>query len=66
MGSPVLSKVPLATTVRETSDNGRPIVLEDPDSPAAVAFTDAAKNLAAQISIRNIKAEADDLVKINF
>ena len=63
---PVLSKVPLATTVRETSDSGRPIVLEDPDSPSAVAFTDAAKNLAAQISIRNIKAEADDLVKINF
>ena len=63
---PVLSKVPLATTVRETSDNGRPIVLEYPESPSAVAFTDAAKNLAAQISIRNIKAEADDLVKINF
>ena len=63
---PVLSKVPLATIVRETSDSGRPIVLEDPDSPSAVAFIDAAKNLAAQISIRNIKAEADDLVKINF
>ena len=63
---PVLSKVPLATTVRETSDSGRPIVLEDPESPAAIAFTDAAKNLAAQISIRNIKTEADDLVKINF
>ena len=63
---PVLSKIPLATTVRETSDGGRPIVLEDPESPAAIAFTYAAKNLAARISIRNIKAEADDLVKINF
>ncbi|MCH8970159.1 MAG: Mrp/NBP35 family ATP-binding protein, partial [Planctomycetes bacterium] len=63
---PVLSKIPLATTVRETSDSGRPIVLEDPESPAAIAFTEAAKNLAAQISIRNIKAEAGDLVKINF
>ena len=63
---PVLSKIPLATTVRETSDGGRPIVLEDPESPAAIAFTYAAKNLAARISIRNIKAEVDDLVKINF
>ena len=63
---PVLSKIPLATTVRETSDGGRPIVLEDPESPAAIAFTYAAKNLAARISIRNIKAEEDDLVKINF
>ncbi len=63
---PVLSKIPLATTVRETSDGGRPIVLEDPESPAAIAFTYAAKNLAARISIRNIKAEGDDLVEINF
>ena len=62
----MLGKVPLATTVRETSDGGRPIVLEEPDSPAAVAFTDIAKSLAAQISIHNIQAEADDLVKITF
>ena len=63
---PVLGKVPLATTVRETSDGGRPIVLEEADSPAAVAFTDAAKNLAAQVSIRNMQAEAEDVVKITF
>ncbi len=63
---PLLGKVPLATTVRETSDGGRPIVLEDPDSPAATAFVGAAKNLAAQISIRNIKAESDGLVSIDF
>jgi len=63
---PVLGKIPLATTIRETSDGGKPIVIEDPASPAADAFNYAAKNLAAQISIRNLKAEAEDLVKINF
>ena len=63
---PVLGKIPLATSVRETSDSGRPIVLDEPQSPAAIAFTECAKNLAAQISIRNIKAETDDLVKITF
>ena len=63
---PMLGKVPLATTVRETSDGGRPIVLEEPDSPAATAFVNAAKNLAAQISIRNIKAESEGLVSIDF
>jgi ATP-binding protein involved in chromosome partitioning len=63
---PVLGKIPLATTIRETSDSGRPIVLEDPDSPSAQAFSYAAKNLAAQISIRNMKAETEDLVKITF
>lgn len=63
---PVLGKIPLATTIRETSDGGRPIVLEEPDSPSAQAFSFIAKNLAAQISIRNMKAEAEDLVKITF
>ena len=63
---PLLGKIPLATTVRETSDGGTPIVLEDPESPAAQAFTSAAKNLAAQVSIRNINAEPEDLVKISF
>ena len=63
---PLLGKVPLATTVRETSDGGRPIVLEEPDSPAAAAFVETAKNLAAQISIRNIKAQSEGLVNIDF
>jgi ATP-binding protein involved in chromosome partitioning len=65
-GFPVLGKIPLATTIRETSDGGKPIVIDDPGSPAADAFTYAARNLAAQISIRNLKAEAEDLVKISF
>ena len=63
---PLLAKIPLATTVRETSDSGRPIVLEEPDSPAATALVSAAKNLAAQISIRNMKAKSEGLVKIDF
>jgi ATP-binding protein involved in chromosome partitioning len=63
---PVLGKIPLATTIRETSDSGRPIVLEDPGSPSAQAVSFIAKNLAAQISIRNMKAESDGLVKITF
>ena len=63
---PMLGKIPLATTVREASDEGRPIVLEEPESPSAMAFVDAAKNLAAQISIRNIEAQSEGLVNIDF
>jgi len=63
---PVLGKIPLATTVRETSDSGRPILLEDPDAPASKVFIEVAQNLAAQVSIRNMKAETEDLVKISF
>jgi ATP-binding protein involved in chromosome partitioning len=63
---PVLGKIPLATTVRETSDSGRPIVLDDPQAPAAKAFHEVARNLAAQVSIRNIKSADEELVKITF
>lgn len=63
---PLLGKIPLATSVRETSDSGRPIVLEEPESPAATALVKAAKNLAAQVSIRNIKTDSEGLVNIDF
>ncbi len=61
---PVLAQIPLATTVRETSDSGKPIVLEDPDSPAAKAFIESATKLAAEVAMRNAKAEQG--VEINF
>ena len=63
---PLLGKIPLATTVREASDSGLPIVLEEPESPSAVAFLSSAKNLAAQISVRNLQAQGEGLVNIDF
>ena len=63
---PVLGKIPLAKNIREASDNGRPIGLVEPDSPEAAAFAEIARNLAAQISIRNIQEQAEPLVKITF
>ena len=46
---PFLGEVPLATAIRITSDEGRPIVLESPDSPSARAFLNIAKRLRDQI-----------------
>jgi len=63
---PVLGKVPLATRIREASDGGRPVALEEPDSEAAAVFTEIAQSLAAQISIRNLKEEAEPAMKITF
>ena len=63
---PVLGRIPLATTVRETSDDGTPIVLADPDAPAAKAFLGVAKQLAAEIAMHNLKAESESMVQINF
>ncbi|MCY4534250.1 MAG: Mrp/NBP35 family ATP-binding protein [Bryobacterales bacterium] len=63
---PVLGKVPLATTVRETSDHGIPIVLADPDAPAAEAFVSVAEQLAAQVAMHNLQAANEEMVQINF
>jgi ATP-binding protein involved in chromosome partitioning len=51
-GIPFLGDIPLAPAVRQTADAGTPIVLSQPDSPAAKAFMRVAENLAAQISVR--------------
>jgi ATP-binding protein involved in chromosome partitioning len=66
LGVPYLGGIPLATNIRQTSDSGLPIVIADPDSASAQAFQTIARNLAAQISIRNIADEERQLVKITF
>jgi ATP-binding protein involved in chromosome partitioning len=63
---PFLGEIPLATPIRETSDAGRPIVISQPDSPAARAFTAVAEQLAAQISIRAMKGELGADIRVTF
>ena len=60
---PFLGEIPLSTPIRVASDAGKPIVLADPNSPAAKAFTAAAEALAAQVSIR---AMSQQEVKVTF
>jgi ATP-binding protein involved in chromosome partitioning len=50
-GTPFLGKIPIAPAVREGGDNGVPIVVSQPDSPAAVALLGIAQGLAARISV---------------
>src|SRR6185437_9030689 len=45
---PLLGQVPLDTRVREAGDAGRPIVLSDPDTPAAKALILVADRLAVR------------------
>jgi len=66
LGLPFLGDIPLATNLRETSDAGRPIVTEQPDSPAAKAFKSIAEKLAARVSIQNMQEQAAPPVKITF
>ncbi len=44
---PLLGKVPLTMPLREHADGGVPLVLEDPDDPAAQAIRQAARGLLA-------------------
>jgi ATP-binding protein involved in chromosome partitioning len=45
---PVLGEIPLEPALREGGDSGRPIVNEDPESPAAAALTKVATTLSGR------------------
>ena len=66
MSIPFLGEIPLATPIRTSSDAGRPIVLAEPDSPAAKAFIQVAEHLAAQVSIRGMRGELQPQIKVTF
>ena len=51
LGVPFLGRVPIYQPIREGSDNGVPLIISEPDSPAAQAFISAAERAAAQVSI---------------
>ena len=51
LGLPCLGQIPLYAPIRAGSDEGMPIVLAEPDSPAARAFRQVAERTAAQVSI---------------
>jgi ATP-binding protein involved in chromosome partitioning len=44
---PLLGKVPLEQDLREHADSGAPLVLEQPNSAAAIAIRDAARGIIA-------------------
>ena len=48
---PFLGRIPIYQPIREGSDNGVPLVVSEPESPAARAFMAAAERAAAQVSI---------------
>jgi ATP-binding protein involved in chromosome partitioning len=49
---PLLGQVPLMPALREGGDEGVPIVVSDPDTPAGVALTEAADRLAGAATTR--------------
>ena len=49
LGVPFLGEVPLTLAIRETSDAGKPVVVSEPDSPAAEAYRDIAAKAWAEL-----------------
>ena len=52
---PFLGRIPIYQPIREGGDTGVPLVISEPDSPAARAFMAAAERVAAQVSIASYK-----------
>jgi ATP-binding protein involved in chromosome partitioning len=46
--------VPLESQVRVGGDEGRPIVVTEPDSAAAQAIREIARKIAAAVSVQNL------------
>lgn len=46
LGVPFLGEVPLAMSIRELSDAGRPVVAVDPDGPDALIYKSMARQVA--------------------
>jgi ATP-binding protein involved in chromosome partitioning len=51
LGVPFLGRVPIYQPIREGGDSGVPLMIGEPESPAARAFMAAAEQTAAQVSI---------------
>jgi ATP-binding protein involved in chromosome partitioning len=51
LGVPFLGRIPLYQPIREGGDSGVPLMIAEPDAPAARAITLAGERLAAQVSI---------------
>src|SRR3990172_1667381 len=52
LGVPLMGEVPLMVALREGGDTGTPIVVSDPDSPAGVAFREAARSISPAVKSR--------------
>jgi ATP-binding protein involved in chromosome partitioning len=51
LGVPFLGRIPLYQPIREGGDTGVPLMISEPESPAARAIMSAAEQAAAQVSI---------------
>ncbi|UCC89030.1 MAG: Mrp/NBP35 family ATP-binding protein [Anaerolineales bacterium] len=56
MNVPFLGDVPIDPVVRAGGDSGEPVVISEPESPAAIAISEIATKVAAAISVQNMSS----------
>jgi ATP-binding protein involved in chromosome partitioning len=61
-GIPFLGEIPLDIAIRETSDDGRPIVATEPDGDHAKHYTDIARNVWSAITAGSATKPAPRIV----
>ena len=53
-GLTFLGEIPILSSVRSSSDSGKPIVLAEPDSPVSQSFVAIAQRVACALSVHNL------------
>jgi len=67
IGANFLGEIPLQQAIRESSDTGKPIVLEEGTaSKSAQAFVELSQNVIQQLAIRNKEEDPTQKVDIKF
>ena len=63
-GIPFLGRIPMAASVREGGDNGRPVSIYSPDTTVGRAFRKLSEDAAARISVAMLQGA--DVIPINI
>ncbi|MEX2600048.1 MAG: Mrp/NBP35 family ATP-binding protein [Balneolaceae bacterium] len=63
---PFLGEIPIVESIRQTSDDGKPIVVSDPESRAAESFIEISNRIEQALITRKLEKEKSERVKIRF
>jgi ATP-binding protein involved in chromosome partitioning len=64
-GLPLLGQLPLQPVIGRSTDEGCPVVVAEPDSPAALRFREIARSVAGRLSLQSREAKVR-MPKINI
>lgn len=59
-----LGKIPIDAKVREGGDSGKPVIVEDPESPAACALRSISEVIAAKVSVAAFESNTEIPIRI--